>query len=264
MSELVTLTQTGGIAEVCLNRPEKRNALTPDLLEALVTTADALADADGLRTVVLHGAGDGFCAGLDFTGFGEFVSGKVSPQMINNRTHGDGNLFQAAALVWRDLPVPVIAVLHGFALGGGFQIMLGADIRVAAPDCRFSIMEGRWGLVPDMGGLVLMPSLAREDVIRRLTYTAETFEAPDARDWGFVTELADDPLARARELAAQVAARSPDAVRTAKALITRSLGADRADVLAAESAAQAGLVGQPNQIEAVMANLQKRDPVFRD
>ncbi len=160
--------------------------------------------------------------------------------------------------------MPVIAAVRGHALGGGFQVMLGADLRIAAPDARFSIMEARWGLVPDMGGMVLMPRLARTDVIRRLTYSAEVFTADDALRWGFVTEIAGDPFARALALAQEIATRSPDAVRAAKRLITDTALLPPAEVLLAESAAQEALVGRPNQLEAVMAGLEKRLPRFID
>ena len=263
MTDRVIITEDGPVATVTLSRPEKRNALDLPMIEGIVAAADSLKDRRDIHAVVLTGAGEAFCAGLDVSAMPMLakVAGEAGFQ---TRTHGASNLFQATAMAWAELPQPVIAALHGYAFGGGFQIMLGADFRVAAPETRFSIMEGRWGLVPDMGGMVLMRRLARGDIIRRLTYTAEQFSAADAQAWGFVTELDNDPLTRAQALAAEIAAKSPDAVRAAKALITETELMGVADTLIAESAAQERLVGTPNQMEAVMAGMQKRAPVFKD
>ena len=232
------------------------------MLEAIVEACETLATSNA-RAVVLSGDGEAFCAGLDFMSFAAMLQ---DPNHVDfmARTHGDANLFQRVSIAWRDLPMPVIAALHGVAFGGGFQIMLGADIRIAAPKTKFSVMEAKWGLVPDMGGMALMPMLARQDVVRRLTYTAEVFDAPQALEWGFVTELSDDPLARAFELAEAIATRSPDATRTSKRLITQTWTANRADTLMAESVAQKSVLGGPNQIEAVQANFEKRVPEFKD
>jgi len=263
MTDRVTITRDGPIATVTLNRPDKLNALDMPLIEALVEAGERLAGESAIRAVVLTGAGASFCAGLDTAAMPEIA--RIARETgIMTRTHGASNLFQAAAMVWAELPQPVIAAVRGHAFGGGFQVMLGADIRVAAPDARFSIMEARWGLVPDMGGMVLMPRLARADVIRRLTYTAEVFGAEAALGWGFVTEIADDPLTRSLALAGEIAARSPDAVRAAKRLISDSALMPAPDALLAESAAQEKLLGKPNQMEAVMAGMQKRAAQFTD
>jgi len=264
MSQRVTITENGPVATVTLTRPDKRNALDLKMIEGLVAAGEALKARRDIRAVVLTGAGEAFSAGLDVTAMPLIVAAAMKDGGITQRTHGRANLFQAAAMVWAELPMPVIAAVHGYAFGGAFQIMLGADIRIATQSARFSIMEGKWGLIPDMGGLVLMRRLARTDVIRRLTYTAEIFEAPAALHWGFVTEIAENPLAHATALAHQIAARSPDAVRSAKRLITETelLGVE--ETLVAESLAQEALIGQPNQTEAVMAGMQKRTPEFKD
>jgi len=264
MSERVRIGESSGIATVTLTRADKRNALDLDMIKAIVAAGESLMERHDIRAVVLHGDGPAFSAGLDTGTFQLLMAEVARAGGIMTRTHGTSNLFQRAAMVWADLRMPVIAALHGYAFGGAFQIMLGADIRVAAPDTQFSIMEGKWGLVPDMGGMVLMRRLARGDVIRRLTYTAEVFDATQALDWGFVTELADSPLERALALAAEIASRSPDAVREAKAMIRASEYADEADVLLLESAAQGRLIGSPNQIEALMAGFEKRAPGFKD
>ena len=260
----VNITDDGGIATVTLTRADKRNALDLEMIQSIVAAGEGLMQRRDIRAVVLTGDGPAFSAGLDVGAFQLLMTEAAKSGGITARTHGVSNLFQRAAMVWADLPMPVIAALHGYAFGGAFQIMLGADIRIAAPDTQFSIMEGKWGLVPDMGGMVLMRRLARGDVIRRLTYTAEVFDAGAALSWGFVTELADNPLARAHALAAEIAARSPDAVREAKAMITATQQMNDADTLMLESLAQERLIGSPNQIEALMAGFEKRDANFKD
>lgn len=249
------------VAHVTLTRPEKRNAVDPEMAEAIVAAGQGLMDKD-IRAVVLSGAGKSFCAGLDVMSFAQLAASDPEA-MILPRSHGDGNLFQEVAMVWRRLPVPVIAALHGVAFGAGFQLALGADIRIGASDLRVAVMEMKWGLVPDMGGMVLLPRLARSDVIRRLIYTAAPVEAPQALDWGLVTELADDPLAAARELAAEIAGKSPSAIRAAKRLIALAeSGAPQAEVLMAESREQAALIGRPHQLEVIAANMAGRPPRF--
>ncbi len=264
MADRVLTSERGMTATVTLNRPKKMNALDLDLIEALVAAGEALAARRDIRAVVLTGAGNVFCAGLDVMSMPKMAAFVAENGGIMGRTHGGSNLFQAVSTIWSSLPMPVIAAVEGHAYGGGFQIMLGADMRISAPETRFSIMEAKWGLVPDMGGMVAMHRLARADVIRRLTYTAEVFEAEDALNWGFVTEIAVDPVARAHTLATEIASRSPDAVRAAKTLINATSGMNERDALLAESRAQEALIGQPNQVEAVMAGFEKRSPNFKD
>lgn len=263
--DLILLDIADGVADLRLNRPDKMNAITVELLEAMAAAGERLAAAPGLRAVVLRGEGRAFCAGLDkqnFASMAQTGAGGVADRLME-RTHGEANLFQHASHMWRGLPVPVVCAVHGVALGGGFQIMLGADIRIAAPDARFSIMEMKWGLVPDMGMMALAPRLARMDVIRKLTYTAEMFDAEAALGYGFVTELAEDPAARAGALAAEIAAKSPAAVRAAKALLNMAETGAPAEVLRAESERQKSVIGTPEQIETVMANVQNRKPNYR-
>lgn len=262
-NDRINVSYEGAIAHVQLRRPSKRNALDQAMLEAIVDTSARLQNAKSIRAVVLSGAGEAFCAGLDFMSFASMLQSPDSVDFMA-RSHGDANLFQQVSMAWKTLPMPVICALHGVAFGGGFQIMLGADIRIAAPDTQFSIMEAKWGLVPDMGGMALMPALARQDIIRRLTYTAEVFNAANAMEWGFITEISDTPVKRALALATQIAARSPEATRASKQLISETWAATQADALMAESNAQKTVLGKPNQMEAVMANFEKRVPIFKD
>jgi enoyl-CoA hydratase/carnithine racemase len=183
---------------------------------------------------------------------------------LNDRPWAPANLVQQVSWGWRALPMPVIAAVHGVALGGGFQIMSGADIRIAAPGTRFAIREAHWGLVPDMGGIALWRTLARDDVLRELTYTAREFPAEDALGYGFITRIADDPRAAAMALAHEIAGRSPEAVRGSKRLYNLAIDADTAAILEAETVEQLKVIRQPNQVEAVRANLEKRPAVFRN
>ncbi|WP_050930554.1 crotonase/enoyl-CoA hydratase family protein [Aestuariivita boseongensis] len=258
----VSVTYENHIAQVTLTRADKMNAMDPEMIEAIITVGQEVASSDA-RAVVLSGEGKGFCAGLDVMSFGA-MAGQDPQELIMPRTHGDTNRWQEVALVWRRVPVPVIAAIHGVCYGAGFQLALGADIRIAAPDTKMAVMEMKWGLIPDMGGMVLLPQLARSDVIRQLTYTARPIPAEQGERWGLVTSLADDPVAAATELATEIAGKSPSAIRAAKRLISvAESGADRETVLLAESQEQADLVGKPDQMEVIAASMQKRAPVFK-
>ncbi|NSY38360.1 crotonase/enoyl-CoA hydratase family protein [Leisingera sp. ANG59] len=258
----VTTGYKDRIAYVTLARPDKHNALDEEMIDAIIAAGQEVAESDA-RAVVLSGAGKSFCAGLDMAALAGFAQRDLS-SLIMERTHHDANAFQEVAMVWRRVPVPVIAAIHGACFGGGLQIALGADIRIAHPEAQLSVMEMKWGLIPDMGGMALLPRLVRSDVLRRLAWTAENVAAPQALDWGLVTELAGSPLSRANELAQEIAGKSPSAVRAAKRLIAYAeSGASQADVLLRESAEQLELIGKPDQIEAVAAQLQKRPPDFR-
>jgi enoyl-CoA hydratase/carnithine racemase len=263
----VSIVISHHVADVRLNRPDKMNALNPAMFDAICAAIDTLAGTAGLRAVVLSGEGRAFSAGLDMASMaggmkdGGITSGGAD---LLARTYGDANIFQQVAWGWRTLPVPVIAAVHGVAFGGGFQIMSGADIRIAHPATRMSIMEMKWGLVPDMAGIALWRTLVRDDVLRELTYTAREFAAEEAARLGFVTRLADDPLAEAMALARKIAANSPDAVRGAKRLFNLAADGDGPGILLSETNEQLAVMGMPNQTEAVMANMEKRAPVFRD
>jgi enoyl-CoA hydratase/carnithine racemase len=266
MEDRIRLTITDGIADVRLNRPDKMNALDPAMFEAIAEAGARLKENTSVRAVVLSGEGRAFCAGLDV----ERLTGTTRGDSIlpfadlTRRTHGIANYVQHIVWIWRELPVPVIAAVHGVAFGGGFQLALGADLRYAAPDTRLGIIESKWGLVPDMAGTQLMRHLARDDVIRELTYTARIFSAEEALAYGFVTRLAADPLTEALAIARNIAERSPDAIRAIKRLLNQASACDALTGLTAETSEQRALLGSPNQIEAVRANLENRAAIFAD
>ncbi|MFS2111572.1 crotonase/enoyl-CoA hydratase family protein [Sphingomonas sp. Sphisp140] len=258
MEERVTVQISEGVADVRLARPDKLNALDPAMFAGIIAAIARLETEAGLRAVVLSGEGRGFCAGLDMASMASAGSGTD----LMARTRGLANDFQAVAWGWRTLAVPVIAAVHGVAFGGGLQIASGADIRIAAPGTRLSVMEMKWGIVPDMAGYALWRGNVRDDALRELAYTAREFDAEEGQRLGFVTNIAHDPHAEALALARAIAGRNPQAIRAAKRLA--NLEADAAETLLAESREQAALLRTPNQIEAVMANMQKRPPVFND
>jgi enoyl-CoA hydratase/carnithine racemase len=273
MEDRVSLEISDGVADVRLVRGAKMNALDDAMFAALIETGERLKSEPGVRAVVLSGEGRAFCAGLDMGTFGKMgdaaprdadAAGAGDGGRLEARTHGISNRPQYAVWVWRELPVPVIAAVHGVAFGGGFQVMLGADLRYLAPDTRLCVMEIKWGLVPDMAGTQLMRHLARADLVRELTYTGRIFSAEEALGMGFATRLCDDPRAAALETAREIASKNPDAIRAAKRILNGAPYADAAEGLLAESREQDRLIGTANQIEAVIANLQKRAPGFRD
>ena len=260
MADRVVTTVEGAVAHVRLTRPDKMNALDPAMFEAIGAAIDALAERIDVRAVVLSGEGRAFCAGLDMAS----MAGGGSGLSRNDRNAQGAILPQHVTWGWRNLPMPVIVAVHGVAFGGGFQIMSGADIRIAEPDSRFAIREVHWGLVPDMAGFPIWRGLVRDDVLRELVFTAREFEAEEALRHGFVTRLADDPLTEALALAREIAGRSPHAVRGAKRLLNMAHDADPLAMLQAETDEQVKVIGQPNMMEAVAANMQKRVAVFAD
>lgn len=266
MEDRVHLTIENGVADVRLARPGKLNALDPRMFEAIAEAGARLTQNSSVRAVVLSGEGRGFCAGLDVERISAITKGESLLPFadLTKRTHGIANFAQHVVWQWRELPVPVIAAVHGFAFGGGFQLALGADIRFAAPRTRFSILEAKWGLVPDMAGTHLMRHLAREDIVRELTYTARVFSAEEALGYGFVTRLIENPHAAALATARDIASTSPDAIRAAKRLLNLVSLTDAETLLEAETAEQHRLLGSPNQVEAVRANLESRSAQFAD
>ena len=251
-----------GVAQVRLTRPDKMNALDPEMFTRIIEAGSALHKLPGLRAVVLSGEGRAFCAGLDTASFARTPS-PDEPE-ITERTYGNANKFQQVAMVWRKLPVPVIAAVHGVCFGGGLQIASGADIRVVHPDTRMAIMEMKWGLVPDMGGYALWRGLVRDDVLRELIYTNREFTGAEAQGLGLATFVDEDPLTRATAIASEIANRNPHAIRAAKRLQAGMMERDTDAILLEESIEQHGVMRSRNQIEAVMAGMEKRDPKFED
>jgi enoyl-CoA hydratase/carnithine racemase len=249
------------VADVALTRPDKHNALDGPMFEGILGAADEVASTPGVRAVVLHGEGKSFCSGLDIA---SLASGPVSLDDILERDGRRSNMAQRACTDWIDLPMPVIAAIHGNCFGGGLQIALGADIRFAAPDARLCVMESKWGLVPDMGITSTLPRLLPVDVAKELTFTARVVSGEEAAELGLVTHVADDPLGAARELAAEIALRSPDAVRAAKKLYDETWNAPVEEGLLLETELQRNLMGSPNQMAAVTAGMTRQPPEFVD
>jgi len=264
MSERVTVTLTGGVADVRLNRPEKRNALDPAMFQALIAAGERLKTEPGLRAAVVSGNGPDFCAGPDFGSFQAMRSGERPPPPADlpPSTGPATATGQRAAYVWTELAVPVIAAVRGNALGGGLQIALGADIRIVAPDARLSVFEVAWGLIPDMTGTQLLPELVGRDVAKELTFTGRVVSGEEAVRIGLATRVEADPLAAAVSMAKQIAGHSPHAIRAAKRLLNLAGRADLASGFAAEQQEIRALVGTPNQVEAVTARFGKRAPAF--
>jgi len=260
-----------GVVEMHMNRADKMNALDPAMFDALIDAGERLKTDRAPRAIVISGRGKAFCAGLDMQSFERMQQPGESTGVLGEgaagadlmlRTHGMSNAAQQVAMVWRQVPVPVIAAVHGVAFGGGLQVALGADIRIVAPDTRLSVMEIKWGLVPDMAGMLLMRELARTDVVRELTFSGRIFTGEEALAIGFATRLSAEPLADALALAHEIAGKSPDAIRAGKRLLNASMAMDAAQLLLAESQEQKALIGSANQTEAVRANIERRAPLF--
>jgi enoyl-CoA hydratase/carnithine racemase len=250
------------VGDVGMVRGDKHNALDKPMLDALLGAADEVVATPGARVVVLHGEGPSFCSGLDFPSF--LAAGIPIEEMLGREDRDVANFAQRASYEWRRLPVPVIAAVHGACFGGGLQIALAADVRIAAPDTRMSVMEMRYGLIPDMGLSQTLPRLVRDDVARDLVYTGRTVDAPEALELGLLTRIEDDPLTAANELAAEIATRSPHAIRAAKRALNEAHGAPPAQGLALEAELQRALLGSPNQIAAMQAALSKQPAEFED
>lgn len=274
MSERVTISVENHIADVRFNRPDKMNALDGEQIDAIVAAGEKLAAMEGIRAIVLSGEGKAFCAGLDMANFAASAAeatrssgskgGSALSKTLAERTHGNANRFQHIVLLWRNLKAPVIAAVHGPCIGGGLQFASAADIRVVAPDAKMSIMEMRWGLIPDMGSYTTWRSFVRDDILRELTYTNRIFSGEEGKELGFVTHISDDPHARAMEIATEIASKHPQAIQLAKALINKLPDMNEDEILMAESEGQDQVNRTPNQVEAVMAFMQKRAANFVD
>jgi enoyl-CoA hydratase/carnithine racemase len=260
--ERVAVEVADHVAVVTLTRPEKHNALDVAMFDAITAAAERVAVEPGVRAVVLHGEGPSFCSGLDVAGVMAHQPG--SDALMAPLREPVPNWFQRTAHRWLEVPVPVIAAIHGHCLGGGLQIALAADVRFATPDAKLSVLEVKWGLIPDMAITRTLPRLVGIDVAKELAFTGRVISGSEACDLGLVTHLADDPLAAARALADQIAERSPNAVRGMKRLFDQSWTGLTEETLRLEADIQLGLIGTPNQLEAVRAGMMKEPAQFTD
>jgi len=264
INDRIEITVENHVAHVVLSRANKLNALDFPMLEAIPKVGEQIRTNPEIRAVVLSSGeqGSNFCAGLDKGIFEAIAENKKV--VLAERTHGIANVLQYVVWMWRELPVPVLVAIKGVALGGGLQIALAGDCRYAAPNSTFSILEMKWGLIPDMGSSQIMRHLVRDDIIRELTYTARFFTAQEAKEWGFITDIVEDPVAHALGIARDIARKNPDAIRASKKVIEAANYQTKAVGLLMESTEQDKVIGRPNQIEAVKAKLENRDPVFVD
>tara|TARA_R110002072_G_scaffold85210_9_gene192799 strand:- start:4211 stop:5035 length:825 start_codon:yes stop_codon:yes gene_type:complete len=260
MTELVTVHIENHVADVRLNRAEKMNALNVAMFETITRVGKELARNKDVRAVVLSGEGRGFCAGLDLANFTDpdFSAEPFGP----GRGGFYPNFYQLPGYVWKKMPVPVICALHGVAYGGGFQIAMGADIRIAHPDSRLSVMEVKWGLIPDMSTSQTLRDLVRIDVAKELTFSGRVVGADEALQLGLVTSLNDNPRDAALAMAASIAKRNPNAITYAKYLLDTTWHGDEYAGLKAEERLQAKVLKTPNQIEAVMSEMEGRAADF--
>jgi enoyl-CoA hydratase/carnithine racemase len=249
MADRILLTRENGVAEVSLNRPDKRNALDLEAFRAIAETQKELARERDLRAVILTGSGVDFCSGLDIKSVMEDPAGMR--RLLWKWLPWQSNLAQVVSTGWRRLPVPVIAAIQGRCWGGGFQIALGADFRIVHPNASLSIMESKWGLAPDMGGSIALRELTGRDQATWLAMSAEEFSGRRALELGLATAVTDDPAGVSRALAGQLLDRSPDAVAGIKRLFLRSWRGRSGTALARETLYQLRILAGANQRIAV-------------
>lgn len=260
LRDRVAVSVEQGIARIALSRPAKYNGLDLDMMHAILDAARRVRRRSDVRAVILHGEGQAFCAGLDFARVTRQPARILAGFLPWFRK---GNLFQRMCLAWRELPVPVIAVTHGYCYGGGLQLALGCDFRYSSPECRFSVMEIQWGLIPDMGASVTLRDLVPMDVAMELTMTGREFGAEEALAMNLLTRIDPDPLAAAEGFADLLSKRSPDAVAAAKRLLIETRHGSERRALRRERWRQLTLLIGGNQREAMRARMEKRKPEFR-
>ena len=258
----VSVEREGAVAHVRMTRGDKRNGLDLAMFEALAEAGRALRTDTSVRAVTLSGEGPAFCAGLDWKSFMSTPGSRE--RLLDRPADRPGNLAQEIAWVWQEVPVPVIAALKGHCVGGGFQLAMGADIRLAAADTKLSIMEIEYGLIPDMGITRTAFPLLRLDVLKELMFTGRVLDVEEALSLGLVTRVVDDPFAEAKAMAATIASKSPDAIRLGKRLVNELELREAREAFELETELQLKLLGSANQMEAVMAKMQKRAASFRD
>lgn len=262
MTERVTINIQDNVADVRLNRPDKMNALDAAMFHGIIEAAESLESNPEVRCIVLSGEGKAFCAGMDLMNFQPGAENSLFDHPLTTRTHGQANIFQKVALVWRELSVPVIAVVHGVSIGGGLAIMSGCDIKYVTPDAKLSIMEMKWGIIPDMAGSQLWRHNVREDILKELIYTNRYFSGEEAVQYGFATHVSTSPHADAMRLATEIASKNPTAIVKAKQVFNAAPYLGIADGLLMESTEQMQVMGRKNQMEAVAASMLKRQPNF--
>jgi enoyl-CoA hydratase/carnithine racemase len=266
MSDAVVLEIHNGVADLRLNRPDKMNAVDEGIMTGLHQALVTIREDKGVRVVVLSGNGKAFCSGLDFSNFGDMLSGDLNADSVadayDDLSAAGANYAQQIAWGWQELPIPVIAAIHGAAMGGGLNIALGADIRIAHPQTKMGFVEITFGLLPDMSATQSMRRLAALDRIKELVFTGRKFSGADALEYGLVTELSEDPLSDALAMAAVIASRNPDAVRKAKQMLNNSALVSVREGLIEESDCSRQMMGTANQLEAVMSTFEKREPGF--
>ena len=263
MNDRVTVEIENHVAEVTLNRPEKHNAVDLAMFEALIDAGEVLAQNADIRAVVLRGAGDNFCAGIDLSVFQGGGLNSLDKNAFKPRDGSPANFFQSAAYVWRALPVPVIAAMKGVVFGAGLQIALGADIRYATADAKLSVMEIKWGIIPDMAITATLRDIMPADQAKQLAYSGRIVTGGEAARIGLITSVHNDPQEAARELATEIAGKSPDAIRAIKTLFNSSWHGSVESALQREAKLQISVMRKPNQSEAVTANLENRAPAFQ-
>ncbi len=264
MSERVLVTIEAHVAHVRLNRPDKRNGLDLSMFEAVIAAGEAVASDKSVRAVVLSGEGKAFCAGLDWGAFLAMGAEVGQKLLARDLEKSPANIAQRICWVWQEVPVPVIAAVQGPAFGGGLQLALAADLRIVAPDAQLSVMEIKYGLIPDMSATKTLTRLVRADLVRELVFTGRVVGADEAVAIGLATRKSEQPLADALALARDIAARSPDAICAAKRLFSTADQLGTAEAFQLETMLQLSLLGSPNQIEAVGSVMQKREPSFND
>lgn len=264
--ERVTVTVEDGVADVRLVRADKRNALDRRMFQAIIAAGEQIVADRSVRAVVVSGDGKAFCAGLDTSLFAAMAERDPNPDGDGTSTTSGAIRVEAvqAVRVWVDMAPPVIAAVHGVAVGGGFQLALGADLRVVAPDAQLGVFEIKWGIVPDMCGTQLLPRLVGPDVAKDLMFTGRVVTGTEAHALGLVTRLSDDPRATALDLAREIASRNPDAIKVMKRLVDASWTLSFDDGVREEREQTEGMIGSKNQLEAVVANLEQRPGRFDD
>ncbi|HVL02153.1 MAG TPA: crotonase/enoyl-CoA hydratase family protein [Dongiaceae bacterium] len=261
-SERVSVRVEGAVAYVTLNRADKHNGMDMALLNGVIAAQKQVRKLKDVRAVILHGDGPSFCAGLDFKSvLGQPMTAFTSYLQLWWPMR---NRFQTWSIGWREVPVPVIAVMHGNCFGAGLQLGLGADIRICTPDAKLSMMEAKWGLVPDMGGVALMRELMPIDVAKEITFTGRILSGVDAKELGLVTHVSADPMAHALQLAQEMAVRSPDAVGAGKFLLQTAWRALDDVALRAERVWQRRMMGTKNQRISVERNQKKTEIPFAE